>query len=96
MIQSVEHPTLDLGSGRDLTVCGFEPDVGLCADMQSLLEILSLSLSAPLPIQNKEIKLKKKRITGLEGGTKTLESRKPGWKPPHRPPSRSYVTWQIT
>ena len=30
--QSVKRPTLDLGSGRDLVVCGIEPRVGLCAD----------------------------------------------------------------
>ena len=30
--QSVEHPTLDFGSGHDLMVCEFEPRVGLCAD----------------------------------------------------------------
>ena len=29
--QSVEHPTLDLSSGHDLTVREFEPHVGLCA-----------------------------------------------------------------
>ena len=30
--QSVEHLTLDLGSRRDLTVCGFKPHLGLRAD----------------------------------------------------------------
>ena len=30
--QSVECPTLDSGSGHDLTVCEFEPRIGLCAD----------------------------------------------------------------
>ena len=29
---SVEHPTLDCGSGHDLSVCGFRPRIGLCAD----------------------------------------------------------------
>ena len=29
--QSIKHPTLDFGSGRDLTVRGIEPRVGLCA-----------------------------------------------------------------
>ena len=28
----VKRPTLDLGSGHDLTVCGFQLHVGLCAD----------------------------------------------------------------
>ena len=32
MVQSFEHPTLDLGSGHSLTVCGIEPHGGLCAD----------------------------------------------------------------
>ena len=30
--QLVECPTLDFGSGHDLTVHEFEPHVGLCAD----------------------------------------------------------------
>ena len=30
--QSVEHPTVDFGSGHDLTVGEIEPHVGLCAD----------------------------------------------------------------
>ena len=54
MAQSVEPLTFDFGSGHDLTVHGFEPRVGLCADSaeQSLLGILcvSLSLSAPLSL----------------------------------------------
>ena len=32
MAQLVEHPTLDLSSGQELTVCGFEPCVGLRGD----------------------------------------------------------------
>ena len=39
--QSVKHLTLGFGSGHDLTVCGFEPHVGLCADSMSLPAILS-------------------------------------------------------
>ena len=30
--QSVKSPTLDFGSGHDLTVHGFELHIGLCAD----------------------------------------------------------------
>ena len=46
--QSVEHPTLDLGSGHDLTVCGFELHIGLCADgMEPAWDSLSLSLCLP-------------------------------------------------
>ena len=29
MAQSVEHLTLDFGSGHDLSVCEFEPHIGL-------------------------------------------------------------------
>ena len=56
VVQSVKHPTPDLGSGHDLIACEFEPRVGLCADSSvwSLLWILylllSLSLSAPPPL----------------------------------------------
>ena len=32
MAQSVKCPTLDFSSGHDLTVCEFEPHMGLCAD----------------------------------------------------------------
>ena len=49
MAQSVKYLTLDLGSGNDLTVCGFEPCVGLSLTVLSLLEIHSLPLSLPLP-----------------------------------------------
>ena len=45
MAQSVEHPTLDFGSGHGLMVCEFEPHVGLCADSG---EPAWDSLSAPL------------------------------------------------
>ena len=30
MAQWVKCPTLDFGLGCDLTVCGFEPHIGLC------------------------------------------------------------------
>ena len=47
--QSVEWPTLDFGSGHDLTVCEFEPHVGLCADsIEPAWDPLS-SLSLPFP-----------------------------------------------
>ena len=53
MAQSVGRLTFGFGSGRDLTVCEFEPRVGLCADSMdpawdflSLWPSLSLSLSA--------------------------------------------------
>ena len=48
--QSVEHLTL-VRSGHDLTVCGFEPWIGLCADDSAApaWDSLSPSLSLPLP-----------------------------------------------
>ena len=58
--QWVKRPTLGFGSGRDLTVCGFEPCMGLFADSvepawDSLSQSLSLSLSVPpsLPLSQK-------------------------------------------
>ena len=32
MAQSVKRPALDFGSGHDLTDCGIESHIGLCAD----------------------------------------------------------------
>ena len=46
--QSVKHPTLDFGSGHDLTVHEFKPASGSMLTAQSLLGILSLSLSLSL------------------------------------------------
>ena len=67
MAQSAGRPTLDLGSGHDLRVCGFEPCSGFCADSRgSLLGILPLSLSfCPSPLMltlalSKQINIKKK------------------------------------
>ena len=46
--QSVKGPTLDFGSGHDLTVCGFDPCIRLCADsVEPAWD--SLSLSDPPP-----------------------------------------------
>ena len=50
MVLSVERPTLDLESSRDLTVQEFEPCIGLCADSaEPAWDSLSLSLSLLLP-----------------------------------------------
>ena len=71
MAQSVKHPTLDLGSGHDLTVCEFEPHVGLCADNTEPVSdfvspslCLSLSLSLLSPSLSKYINLKKLKKRG--------------------------------
>ena len=54
MAQSVERPTLDLGSGHDLTVRGTEPHDGLCTDSVEFAWHYSLSLSLSLLLsQNK-------------------------------------------
>ena len=42
--QSVEDPTLDLGSGHDFTIHGFEPHVGLLTE-----SVEPASDSLPLP-----------------------------------------------
>ena len=48
MAQSGEHPTLDFGSGHDLTGCGTEPYIGVFADAEEPVQY-SHSLSLPLP-----------------------------------------------
>ena len=55
MAQLVKCPTLDLGSGHDLAVGGFEPHVGLCADSSEPVgDSGSVSLPLPPPLsQNK-------------------------------------------
>ena len=51
MAQWVKHPTLDFGSGHDLTVCRFEPHIGVCADgMEPAWDSQSPSLFAPPPL----------------------------------------------
>ena len=48
MAQSVKQPTLDFGSGLDLTVREFKPHVGLCANiMEPAWDNLLLSLPFP-------------------------------------------------
>ena len=50
MAQSAERWTLDFGSGHDLTVRGFQPRPGLCADSsEPASDSLSLPLSLFLP-----------------------------------------------
>ena len=48
--QSVKHPILDLGSGRDLAVGGMEPRGGLCTDSaEPAWDSVSFSLCVPRP-----------------------------------------------
>ena len=59
MAQSVECPTLDVSSGHDLMVREIKPHISSEWTVWSLLGILSLPLSASLPLalslsQNKE------------------------------------------
>ena len=57
MAQLVEHLTLGFGSGHDLTVRGFEPHVGLCADsVEPAWDSLSPSLSAPTSLRINKLK----------------------------------------
>ena len=67
--QSIEHSTLNFVSGHDLSVCGFEPCVGLCADsMEPALDPLSPSFSAPPPAVMHSLSLK---ISNLKNFLKT-------------------------
>ena len=50
MAQLVKHPTLDLGSGHDLTVCELSPVSGSALRVWTLLGILSLPLSLSVPL----------------------------------------------
>ena len=48
MAQSVKRQILGFDSGPDLTIFGFEPHIGLCADsVEPAWDSLSLPLSAP-------------------------------------------------
>ena len=47
--QSIKRPTLDLGSGHDLMVCGFEPHIRLCALTTQTEHSPSLPVSALAP-----------------------------------------------
>ena len=50
MAQSVKRPTLDLGSGHNVTVHEFEPRTGLCVDSgEPVCDAVSPVLSAPPP-----------------------------------------------
>ena len=62
VVRSVEHPTLDLGSDRDLMARGFEPCLGLCADsVEPAWDSFVPSSSPPFPthIQSLSLSLSK-------------------------------------
>ena len=64
MAQPIKPPILDFCSGYDLTVCGIEPCIGLCADSVESWDALSLSLcpSPPNKETNKQTLKKSKRL----------------------------------
>ena len=76
MAQLVEHPTLDFGSGHDLTVHGFKP-CAVSAEPAwdslppSLSDLLSLSLPPSLKI-NKHFKKKKRKKENAPSITQAL------------------------
>ena len=49
MAQSAKHPTLDLGTGHDLTVMSWSPALSSALGEEPALDSLSLPLSLPLP-----------------------------------------------
>ena len=57
--QLVKRPALDLGSSHDLTVCGFNPELGSVLIVWSLLGILSLSPSLSLLSSDLSLSLSK-------------------------------------
>ena len=69
----LKHPTLDFRSGHDLTVCEFEPPIGLCADsLEPAWDPLSPSISAPPLLaylslsQNKDTFKKKGKVFPIQ------------------------------
>ena len=78
--QSVEHETLDFGSGHDLVVCGFKRWVRLCAESTDpVWDSLSHSLSLPLPcscvhgFSRNKYTLKTKQNTHTQRGHKLVK-----------------------
>ena len=71
MAQSVERPTLDVSSGRDLTVHEFEPPIGLHVEQRGACLGFSLSLSLSLSLcpspacTLKEKQERKKELTSI-------------------------------
>ena len=72
MAQWVKHPTLNFGSGHNLTGCEFKPYVGLFTDSAGpAWDSPSLPFSAPFPLmlclsQNKQTLKKKKDKQNLK------------------------------
>lgn len=62
MAQSIGCPTLDVGSGRDLTVHEIEPQVRLHADSPKPAWDSLSPLSLPLPLLTLSISLKNKHF----------------------------------
>ena len=90
--QSVKCPTLDLGSGHDLTVREFKPHIRLCTDsVEPAWDSVSPSLcpsftvhtrshARSLSLSNKEKeKERKEKKEGREGGREKKRRKKPGW-----------------
>ena len=50
VIQSVECPTLDFGSGHDPRVVGLSLELGSMLSVEPASDSVSISLSAPLPL----------------------------------------------
>ena len=63
--QSVEHQTLDFGSGHDPRVMGSSPTLGSTLSVETALDYLSVSPYAPLPCLHSahalSLSLKKKK-----------------------------------
>ena len=55
MARSVEHPIPDLGSGRDLAVCGIRSRVGLCTDSMEPAWDSLFPRSLPFPLSQRNV-----------------------------------------
>ena len=86
--QSVKCPTLDLGSGHDLTVREFKPHIRLCTDsVEPAWDSISPSLCPSFTVHTRsharslsQIKRKrKKEKKGREGGREREKEKKETW-----------------
>ena len=84
MAQSLKHLTLGFGSGHDLTVCGFEPRIGLHANSaEPAWDSLSLCPSPACSFVFLSLNIKKKKQKKLGLDAKGVLQRRGGentWK----------------
>ena len=76
MAQLVKHLIPDFGSSRDLTVGGFEPHIGLCADSKEpAWDSLSPSLSGMPSLMKNKTKTKQNKYKNDKKSLNLAKSR---------------------